>query len=89
VIKRTVAWTSSPTTTWTGGAPTSPRAAASQPARVSTASRAAARHAALAIVAPVTKPPDTPGRPSSWQTHLMATESRRVAAGDMTESAVF
>jgi hypothetical protein len=34
-----------------------PGGAASQPARVSTASRPAARHVALAIVAPATKPP--------------------------------
>ena len=65
----TVACTSSPTTTWTGGAPTSPRAAASQPVLASTASRAAARQVALAIDAPETKLPEvSAGRPSSWLT---------------------
>ena len=86
----TVACTSSPTTTWTGGAPTSPRAAASQPFLASTASRAAARQVALAIDAPETKLPEvSAGRPSSWLTQRMATASRRVATGDMADKAVF
>ena len=48
---------SSPTTTVIGGAPNSPSASTSQPARASTAWRAAASAVKLAIVAPVTKAP--------------------------------
>ncbi len=40
--------------------------------------------------APETKPPDVPaGRPSNSPTQRIATASRRVATGDMTDSAVF
>ena len=49
-------WASSPTTTWISGAPNRPRASTSQPARSSTACRAAARQVKLAIWQPVTKP---------------------------------
>ncbi len=50
-------WASSPTTTVTGGAPISPCASTSQPARASTAWRAAASAHKLATVAPVTNAP--------------------------------
>ena len=87
---RTVVCTCSPTSTVTGGAPTRPWPAASQPCRLSTASRAAARQVALAMVAPVTKaPPASGGRPSSPATQRSATASSRAAAGDMTLSAAF
>ena len=87
---RTVVWTSAPTTTVTGGAPTRPWPAASQPCRVRTASRAAARQVAFAIVAPVTNPPARPaGNPSSSVIQRSATEFNRAAAGDITDSAAF
>ena len=82
--------TSAPATTVTGGAPISPCPAASQPCRARTASRAAARQVALAMVAPVTKPPPAPsGRPSSSVTQRSATASSRAAAGDMTVRPAF
>ncbi len=87
---RTVVCTSAPVTTVTGGAPTSPSAAASQPWRANTASRALARQVALAIVAPLTKPPPLPGgSPSSSTIHRSATSSRRAAVGDIAASAAF
>src|SRR4029077_5478710 len=79
---RIVACTSAPTTTVTLGAPTSPRAAASQPCRVSTASLAAARQVVFAIVAPVTKPPAVlAGSPSSPVIQGSATAPPRAATG--------
>ncbi len=51
----TEGWASSPATTVTAGAPCRPSASTSQPARSSTAWRAAARPGKLAMVAPVTK----------------------------------
>jgi hypothetical protein len=74
----------------TRGAPTRPWPAASQPCLVSTASLAAARQVALAMVAPVTKPPPVPaGSPSSSVTQRSATELSTEAAGDITDSAAF
>src|SRR5262249_25102498 len=87
---RTVVWTWPPTTTVTGGAPTRPWPAASQPCLVSTASLAAARQVALAIEAPVTKPPPTAaGRPSSSATQRSATAFSVAATGDITVRATF
>src|SRR5262249_23799680 len=87
---RTVACTSAPTTTVTGGAPARPWPAASHPCLASTASLAAARQAAFAIVAPVTKPPPAPaGRPSSSATQRSATALSSAAAGDITVMAAF
>src|SRR5262249_8112151 len=87
---RTVACTSAPTTTVTGGAPARPWPAASHPCLVSTASLAAARQAAFAIVAPVTKPPPAPaGRPSSSAAQRSATALSSAAVGDITVVAAF
>ena len=56
----------------------------------STASLPAARQAAFAIVAPVTKPPAVPGgRPSSSATQRSATALSAAAAGDITVRAAF
>ena len=55
--RRTVACTSAPTTTVSGGAPCRPSLSTSQPARASTACRAAASAVKLAIVAPTTNAP--------------------------------
>ena len=60
--RRTVECTSAPTTTVTGGAPCSPSSSTFQPARASTACRAAASAVKLAIVAPTTKAPPLPAR---------------------------
>src|SRR6516225_1157853 len=87
---RTVVCTCAPTTTVTGGAPTRPWPAASQPYLVSTASLAAARQVVLAMVAPVTKPPPVPvGSPSDSVTQRSATPVSIEAAGDITDSAAF
>src|SRR5262252_2212821 len=87
---RTVVCACAPATTVTGGAPTRPWPAASQPCLVSTASLAAARQVALAMVAPVTKPPPVPGgSPSSSVTQRSATPLSTEAAGDITDSAAF
>ena len=87
---RTVVCACAPAITVTGGAPTRPWPAASQPCPASTASLAAARQVALAMVAPVTKPPPVPsGSPSSSVTQRTATRLSADAVGDMTDSAAF
>ena len=87
---KTVACASAPTITRSGGAPASPCASTSQPARPSTALRAAASAVALAICAPVHRPAAVPsGRPSSSRHHSVAVRSAAAAAGDITCSAVF
>ena len=57
-----VSWRSSPTSTFTRGAPWSPSRSTSQPWAASTWLRAAARQVVLAIWPPVTKPTDASAR---------------------------
>ena len=85
-----VGWASAPTTTVTGGAPNSPCASTSHPARASTAWRAAASPVKLATVAPVTNaPPVSFGRPNSSIIQESATSSSAAAPGVMFQSDVF
>jgi len=86
---RTVVCACAPATTVTGGAPTRPWPAASQPCAARTASLAEARQVALAMVAPVTPPPVPSGSPSSSVTQRSATRLSTDAVGDMTDSAAF
>ena len=80
-----VTWASSPAKTRSGGEPASPCASTSQPARLSSACRAAASPVTLAICAPVVSPtPHDAGSPSRSSTHPHATSSTTDAAGEET-----
>ncbi len=81
---------SAPTSTRTRGAPLSPSAATSQPARDSTASRAAARHVKFDIVAPVTNPTPLPaGKPSTSSSQAEVMSSTAECAGVTRRSPAF
>ena len=81
--EKTLVCASSPISTGIGGAPNSPLASTSQPARRSTAPRAAARHTKFATVAPVTKPTDASrGRSSRSSSQFAAAVSAAAAAGE-------
>jgi len=76
---------SPPTITSICGAPNSPRCSTSQPARRSTALRAAARQVVFAIWHPVTNPTlADAGSPKRSRSHPAATSSTTAAAGDRT-----
>ncbi len=80
----TVAWDSSLTIRRSAGAPASPRASTSQPARSSTAWRAAASAVTLAICAPLVRPPPAGcGSPSRSFAHASTVVSAVAAAGDI------
>ena len=80
----------SPTITVTPGAPCSPRASTSQPARSSTAWRATARHVVFDIWPPVTKPTlALAGSPSRSRIQPPTTSSTTVAAGESTYRPAF
>ena len=85
-----VPWRSRPASTRTLGAPHSPAASRSQPARPRTSRRAMASPVKLAICTPVTNPTDTAaGRPSSSASQPPATSSTTLAAGPRTCRAAF
>ena len=85
-----MAWTSAPTTTVTGGAPCRPSSSTFQPARASTAWRAAASAVKFAIVAPATNAPAlSGGSRSASSVQASAAASIAAAAGDITCSAQF
>ena len=78
-----VACACSPQTTCTRGAPIRPSRSTSQPARASTAWRAAARQVVLAPWAPVTKPTlALAGRPSRSSAQPAAISSIAATAGE-------
>ncbi len=80
----TVACDSALVITRSAGAPARPRSSTSQPARASTALRAAASAVTLAICAPLTSPTPAPGgRPSSCLAHPATVSSAAAAAGDI------
>ena len=81
---------SSPTTTVIGGAPNSPCASTSHPARASSAWRAAASAVKLATVAPVTNPPPhSGGSPSTSSSQRRLMRSSSAVAGVTACSPVF
>ena len=81
---------SSPTRTWTRGAPVRPCSSRSQPARVSTDWRPAASPVKFAIVPPVTNPTSLPdGRPSRSSSQAAATSSTATTPGVAWRRAVF
>ncbi len=78
-------WTSSPTTTWSSGAPYSPCSETFHPARASSACRAAARPVKFAICPPVTKPTAaSAGSPKSPFSHRPAISSSTATVGEAT-----
>ena len=82
---KTVACDSALVITCSAGAPARPRSSTSQPARASTALRAAASAVTFAICAPLTKPDAGAGRQAEQLLHPAATVcSAAAAAGDIT-----
>ena len=88
--RSTVPCRSSPTMNRIAGPPAMPAVSTSQPARRSTASRAAAMHVNCAMVAPVANPTWLPsGSPSRSTSHSSASSSTATAPGEMVRRAVF